>query len=58
MAFDSLCPLITQSMRLERNARVFRNHSGPAVVLANAIADLGELWCRARVVNRLKLMGE
>jgi hypothetical protein len=37
---------------------VFRNHSRSTVVLAVAIADLGELWYRARVVDRLKLLGE
>jgi hypothetical protein len=55
-AFDSLCMLITRSLWLEWNAMVFRNQSKSTMALVTAIADLGELWCRVRVVDRSKLL--
>jgi hypothetical protein len=55
-AFDSLCLLIARSLWLERNARVFNSLSRPAAVLDTAITDLGTLGCRARVVDRSKLL--
>jgi hypothetical protein len=42
---------------LERNARVFRGKKRIPNVLADAITELGELWCRARVVVRSELLG-
>jgi hypothetical protein len=57
-AFDSLCLLIAPSLWLERNARVFRNQSRSTTGTAIAIVDLGELWCRSKVVDRSKLLGE
>jgi hypothetical protein len=57
-AFDSLCFLIAWSLWLEWNARVFREQTRMPNVLANANAELGELWCRARVVARSELLGE
>jgi hypothetical protein len=37
---------------------VFRNQSKLTMALVAAIADLGELWCRVRVVDRSKLLRE
>jgi hypothetical protein len=51
--FDSLCLFIARSLWLERNARVIRNQSRLADVLADAMACLGEHWCRAQVVRAL-----
>jgi hypothetical protein len=57
-AFDSICFLIARSLWLERNARVFNNQSRSTQALGAAIAKLGELWCRAKVVDRSQLLRE
>jgi hypothetical protein len=48
-AFDSVCFLIARSLWLERNARVYNNKSRSTSLLSKAIAELVELWFRARV---------
>jgi hypothetical protein len=52
--FNSVVMLITW---LQRNARVFGGHQVPPSMLAELIAQDCELWCRARLMDRLQLMG-
>jgi hypothetical protein len=44
-AFNSLCILVTRSIWLDRNTRVFRGQSRLPSMLIESIVELWELWC-------------
>jgi hypothetical protein len=51
-AFDSLVVLISWSLWLERNARIFRGTAEPVPRIIDSILAKGELWCSAKLVAR------
>jgi hypothetical protein len=54
--FQLLMSARCEEYLVEKERQVFNNQSRSAQTMAQAIADLGELWCRARVVDRSKLL--
>ncbi|OEL20202.1 hypothetical protein BAE44_0018778 [Dichanthelium oligosanthes] len=56
-AFDSLCFLISRSLWLERNSRVFRGASCLPGSLVVSISDSVLLWVSAGLVDRSALLG-
>jgi hypothetical protein len=53
-AFDSIFALTVWSLWLQHNSKTFDR----ATVLVEHIWSQGELWCRARLIDRLLLLGE
>jgi hypothetical protein len=51
-SFDSLVVLITWSLWLERNSRVFRGTAEPVLRILDSILAKGKLWCNAKLVAR------
>jgi hypothetical protein len=56
-AFDSFFIVMKWNLWLERNFRIFKSVSTPPTLLIHVIWVRCELWCRAKLVDRLVLIG-